>query len=72
VNGADLEKARAYEDEQRALLGLDGQSEVGKRIQSVVTTMTGRSKVAKVWGHVTQIAITGLLAGSVIALVWLK
>lgn len=72
VNDADLQKTYAYEDELRSVLGLTGQTSVGRRIDGVIESMQKRRALDKVWGHATQVGITGLLAAAVIALTWFR
>lgn len=72
ANRADLDKSYVYEREQMLALGLSEQTKAGEDIREIIVGMTGRGWVAKHWGHVTQVAVTGILAAGATALAWLR
>jgi hypothetical protein len=72
VNDADLRKSYIYEREQRLALGISERTKPGEDINRVITLMTGRGWFAKHGGHVTQVAITAILAAGAAALAWLR
>lgn len=72
VNRADLDKSYVYEREQLCTLGMTEQTNAGKDVRMIISEMTGRGWFAKHWGHITQVAITGILAAGATALAWLR
>jgi hypothetical protein len=72
VNRADLDKSYAYEQEQMLALGITGDTKTAVKVRKIVAAMTERAWVAKHWGHITQVAVTGIMAAAVTVITWLR
>lgn len=72
INRADLDKSYVYEHEEMLALGLSEHTIAGDDIRKIIVSMAERGWAGMHWGHVTQVAVTAILAVSVTVIAWLR